>query len=75
MKYLASQKVKQYDCLTRVKKRSDAVVEHSFIDIKAAKEKEEQHLDKVHKQFPSGDQNISNTLKNIISLKAQAGET
>ena len=55
MKYLASQKVKQYDCLTRVKKRSDAVVEHSFIDIKAAKEKEEQNLDKVHKQFPSGD--------------------
>ena len=72
---MASEKLKRYDHLTRVKKRSDQMAENSFPDVKAAREKDDKNIAKVLKQFPSGDQNISNTLKNIITLKNQAGET
>ena len=51
----ASEKIKQYDQLTRVKKRSDNNAENGLTDVKAAKEKEEQNLTKIHKQFPAGD--------------------
>ena len=51
----ASEKIKQYDQLTRVKKKSDNNAENGLTDVKAAKEKEEQNLTKIHKQFPAGD--------------------
>lgn len=51
----ASEKIKRYDQLTKIKKRCDDVAENSFPDAKAAKEKNEQNLAKVVKQFPSGD--------------------
>ena len=52
---MASEKLKRYDQLTRVKKRSDNMAENSFPDAKAAREKDEKNLAKVLKQFPSGD--------------------
>ena len=72
---LASQKIKRYGQLAKQKIRCDNIAENGFSEVKAAKDKDEQNLAKVHQQFPAGDQNISNTLKNIIALKTQAGET
>ena len=45
----ASEKIKQYDQMARVKKRSDINAENGLTDVKAAKEKEEQNLTKIHK--------------------------
>lgn len=55
MKQNASDKIKRFAFLVRQKQHCDNEVEHGFTDVKAAREKDEQSLQKVHKQFPSGD--------------------
>jgi len=70
MKQNASAKIKRFALLARRKLHCDTQVETGFADVKAAREKDEKNLAKVHAQFPAGDQDISSTIKDIISLKA-----
>ena len=62
---------------TQVKEKQerDTSVAMSFSDIRAANEKNAELVERVTKQYPVGDQNITRELAKIIKTKELAGQT